>query len=195
MNGNMDLSRLMPGFDDPELGSQQTFRAMVKALDNPGPPVQIKSSLSVPEDLNPASAALFLTLCNHGTTVWADLDWSTPLVEWFQYQCGCDVVTEPCMASLVLITAPISMPSLDKFRIGDNEHPDSSATLIVQVSKLPTKATVSPIGKVVNMMINRTLRGLTVNYRNQWNPPSNSFPLGIDIFLTCDDILAVMHHR
>jgi alpha-D-ribose 1-methylphosphonate 5-triphosphate synthase subunit PhnH len=60
--------------------------------------------------LNPASAAIFLTLGNDETTVWSDLNWSFPLIEWFQFQCGCSIVTEPCMASLALITKPIAMP-------------------------------------------------------------------------------------
>jgi alpha-D-ribose 1-methylphosphonate 5-triphosphate synthase subunit PhnH len=43
MHGSMDLHHLTPGFDDPELVNQQTFRAIVKALDNPGYLVRIKS--------------------------------------------------------------------------------------------------------------------------------------------------------
>jgi alpha-D-ribose 1-methylphosphonate 5-triphosphate synthase subunit PhnH len=192
LNGNMDLSRLMPGFDDPELGSQQTFRAIVKALDNPGHLVQIRSKLSAPGDLNPASAAIFLTLSHDKTTFWADLNWTFPLIEWFQYQCGCNIVTEPCMADLALITNPIAMPPLDYFRIGDDDNPDNCTTLIVQVGDLSTTATMNPIETVVNKMTTRSFLEVSPNFWDHWYFQSRRFPLGVDIFLTCNDMLAAM---
>lgn len=194
MYGSMDLYQSTPGFNDPELGTQQTFRAIVKALDYPGHLVQIKSKLSVPGILNPASAAIFLTLGNDETSVWADLNWNFPLIEWFQYQCGCSIVTEPCMASLALITKPITMPPLDHFRIGDEEQPGTSVTLIVQVGELSVNAVVSAIGPVENKMATRTPMVEPVNLWDHWYQHSNLFSLGVDIFLTCDDILTALPH-
>ena len=192
MNGDSNVCHFTMGFDDPELGSQQTFRAMVKALDNPGDLVQIQSKLSVPNALDPASAALFLTLCDDRTTVWADLNWNFPLIDWFQLQCGCDIVTEPCMASLALITKPNTMPPLDHFRIGDNEDPDTSATLIVQVDKLSENTAKNPIRWILNRMSARSLKGVPAHLRNLWSQQSYLPPWSVDIFLTCDDSLAVM---
>jgi alpha-D-ribose 1-methylphosphonate 5-triphosphate synthase subunit PhnH len=192
LNSDRDFYYLAPGFDDPELGTQQTFRAMVKALDHPGHFVQIKSKLSVPEVLNPASAALFLTLCNDKTTVWADLNWNFALIEWFQYQCGCSIVTEPCMASLALITNPVAMPPLDQFKMGDDEDPDAAATLIVQVREMLANNAWNPIRSVVRQMTTRSPMGMPANFWDQWLQQSERFPLRLDIFLTCDDNLTVM---
>jgi alpha-D-ribose 1-methylphosphonate 5-triphosphate synthase subunit PhnH len=192
LNSDRDFYYLAPGFDDPELGTQQTFRAMVKALDHPGHFVQIKSKLSVPEVLNPASAALFLTLCNDKTTVWADLNWNCALIEWFQYQCGCSIVTEPCMASLALITNPVAMPPLDQFKMGDDEDPDAAATLIVQVREMLANNAWNPIRSVVRQMTTRSPMGMPANFWDQWLQQSERFPLRLDIFLTCDDNLTVM---
>jgi alpha-D-ribose 1-methylphosphonate 5-triphosphate synthase subunit PhnH len=194
MHGSMDIHHLTPGFDDPELVNQQTFRAIVKALDNPGYLVRIKSKPSVPEILNPASAAIFLTLGNDETTVWSDLNWSSPLIEWFQFQCGCSIVTEPCMASLALITKPIAMPPLDHFRIGGEEQPDTSATLIVQVGELSAITAMGPFGPQENKMVRRTLMGEPINFWDYWYQRSKLFSLGIDIFFTCDDILTALPH-
>jgi alpha-D-ribose 1-methylphosphonate 5-triphosphate synthase subunit PhnH len=194
LNGDIYMSQLMPGFDDPELGSQQTFRAIVKALDNPGRLVQIRSKLSAPEDLNPASAAIFLTLSHDKTTVWADLDWSYPIVEWFQFRCGCSIVTEPCMASLALITNPVTMPPLDQFKMGDEEHPDTAATLIVQVGEMPANTVWNPIRSAVRQMTTRSLMGMPANFWDHWLQQSERFPLSVDIFLTCDDVLAALPH-
>jgi len=192
LNSDRDFYYLTPGFDDPELGTQQTFRAMVKALDHPGHFVQIKSKLSVPEVLNPASAALFLTLCNDKTTVWADLNWNCALIEWFQYQCGCSIVTEPCMASLALITNPVAMPPLDQFKMGDDEDPDAAATLIVQVREMLANNAWNPIRSVVRQMTTRSPMGMPANFWDHWLQQFERFPIRLDIFLTCDDNLTVM---
>jgi alpha-D-ribose 1-methylphosphonate 5-triphosphate synthase subunit PhnH len=192
MNGDMDIYRLASGFDDPELGSQQTFRAIVNALDNPGHPVQIKSKLSFPGVLNPASAAIFLTLCNEKTTVWTDLSWNFLLVEWFQYQCGCNIVIEPCMADLALITNPITMPPLVNFRIYDEELSDTSTMLIIQVDELSLNAAMPPFGSVVDKTAAPSLLEVSVNFWDDWDQQSKLFSPGVDIFLTCDDIITAL---
>ena len=192
MNRALDLKYLSPGFDDPELANQQTFRAMVKALDHPGHPVQIKNKLSIPGCLNPASAALFRMLCHEETTVWADLNWDFPSIEWFQYQCGCTPVTEPCMANLALITEPLRMPPLDQFRISDPEQPETAVTLVVQIGGLSDNAAMSPLDSVVNQMKTHTLKDMPVNFWDHWHEQSNRYPLGLDIFLTCENFLTVM---
>jgi alpha-D-ribose 1-methylphosphonate 5-triphosphate synthase subunit PhnH len=194
MHGSMEIIHLTPGYDDLELVNQQTFRAIVKALDNPGYLVRIKSKLSVPGVLNPASAAIFLTLGNDETTVWSDLNWSSPLIEWFQFQCGCSIVTEPCMASLALITKPIAMPPLDHFRIGGEEQPGTSATLIVQVGELSANATMSPTRMEKNKTIKRKLMKEPMNYWDHWYQQSAFLCQGADIFLTCDDVMISLPH-
>jgi alpha-D-ribose 1-methylphosphonate 5-triphosphate synthase subunit PhnH len=193
----MDAYRLTPDLDNPDVEAQQTFRAVVKALDNPGHLIQIESRLSLPEVLNQASGALFLTLCNDETTVWADLNWDFSLIEWFQYQCGCSIVTEPCMANLALITKPVTMPPLDHFRIGDEDHPDTSVTLIIQVGKLfanAAKTSGAPLvtGPLVNSEPKVFPMGVPTNILDHWTQTSSPFSSSIDIFLTCDDVLTAL---
>jgi alpha-D-ribose 1-methylphosphonate 5-triphosphate synthase subunit PhnH len=131
----MDLQELRPGFENPVLGPQQTFRAILEAMAKPGIPVKIRSRLFFPEGLNTASAAVCLTLFDDETPLWTDLNWNSSVINWFQSQCGCSVVTEPCMAHFALIAQPSAMPCLDDFNIGDEAHPESAATLIVQVER------------------------------------------------------------
>ena len=192
MNGNTDFYHWAPVFDDPELGTQQTFRAIVEALDNPGQIVQIRSKPSFPGALNLASAAIFLTLCNDGTTIWADLDWNCPITEWFQYRCGCNIVTEPCMASFALITNPMTMPPLDHFRIGDEENPDISATLIIQIEDLSVNTAINPDGTAVEKIARHSHPVVPLNSWEHRYQQSTPLFLGLDIFLTCDDTLAAL---
>ncbi len=194
MNRALDINYLSPGFDDPELANQQTFRAMVKALDHPGHPVQIKNKPSIPGCFNPAFAALFLMLCHEETTVWADLNWDFPLIEWFQYQCGCTLVTEPCMASLALITKPATMPPLDHFRISDHEQPETVPTLIVEVDGLSAGTSMGPMPTVISQMTIRKLMEVPVNFWNNWHTLPDRRPPSLDVFLTCDNILTALPH-
>ncbi|MGD9301185.1 MAG: phosphonate C-P lyase system protein PhnH [Desulfobacterales bacterium] len=193
MTGALDSNYSSWGFDDPEHADQQTFRAMVKALDHPGHPVQLKSKLSVPGDLNPASAALLLMLCHGETTVWADLSWDFPIIEWFQCQCGCTLVTEPCMASLALITKPSTMPPLEHFRIGDYERPETASSLIIQVTSLSAATPMNSTPAVANQARLRSpMEEVPAKFWTYWYKQSIRHPPGLDIFFTCDDILAVL---
>ncbi len=68
MISEMDLQKLTLGFEDPDLGPQQTFRAILEAMAHPGQLVNIKSKLYFPELINMASAAVCLTLLNNEKT-------------------------------------------------------------------------------------------------------------------------------
>jgi alpha-D-ribose 1-methylphosphonate 5-triphosphate synthase subunit PhnH len=180
------------GFEDPVLGPQETFRTILEALAHPGQLVKIKSKLNVPEILNPASAATCLTLLDDETPLWTDLSWNSSVIEWFQFHCGCSVVTEPCMAHFALITQPAAMPPLDDFKIGDNEHPESAATLIVQVERFNDhngKILSGPGIKTTNYF---APAGIRANFWEQWHLQAALFPLGVDVFFTSNDILAAL---
>jgi alpha-D-ribose 1-methylphosphonate 5-triphosphate synthase subunit PhnH len=79
MISEMDLQEPAPGFENPVLGPQQTFRAILEAMAKPGIPVKIKSRLYFPEGLNTASAAVCLTLFDNETPLWTDLNWNSSL--------------------------------------------------------------------------------------------------------------------
>ena len=96
------------------------------------------------------------------------------------------------MAHCVLITQPSAMPSLDDFKIGGKEHPESAATLIIQVDRfnddnvkilsrprIKTTAQFSPVG-------------IGSLFWKQWQLQAALFPLGVDVFFTCNDILATL---
>ena len=74
MNGAPALKLWRDRFDDPALGSQQTFRAISAAMKHPGQLVTIHGNPQIPDVLNSASAATCLTLLDHDTPVWIDVD-------------------------------------------------------------------------------------------------------------------------
>jgi alpha-D-ribose 1-methylphosphonate 5-triphosphate synthase subunit PhnH len=192
MKSGMEVQELTPAFENPELGSEQTFRAILTAMVYAGRLVKIRSKLSVPERLNKASAAVCLTLLNPETPLWTDLGWNSAAINWFQFHSGCSVVTEPCMAHFALITQPADMPLLDDFKIGENEHPESAATLIIQVEGFNDPNVKILGGSGTKSTTPFAPAGVPKNFWQQWQLQAALFPLGVDIFFTCDDILAAL---
>jgi alpha-D-ribose 1-methylphosphonate 5-triphosphate synthase subunit PhnH len=136
MNGAPALSLWLHGFDDPTLGSHQTFRAILDAMQYPGRLVTLRENPLAPDVFNSASAASCLMLLDDETTVWTDVDRRSPAISWLQLCCGCSVVTESSMANFAIITKPATMPALDYFRIGRNEYPERPTTMVVQVDDI-----------------------------------------------------------
>jgi alpha-D-ribose 1-methylphosphonate 5-triphosphate synthase subunit PhnH len=192
MNNAEAINYFRYGFDDSAHGSQQTFRAIFAAMEHPGQLVTIRENPIAPEVFNSASAATCLTLLSYETPVWTDVDWRNPAINWLQFGCGSAVVTEPCMANFAIITKPATMPPLDCFRVGRYEYPEKSTTIIVQVDDiLPGTA-----NKYSNLFVDNTaqldLKGVPNKFWNQWQQLSGLYPVGIDIFFTCDDVLIAL---
>jgi alpha-D-ribose 1-methylphosphonate 5-triphosphate synthase subunit PhnH len=192
MTSEPALNHWRHGFDDPALGSQQTFRAILDAMEHPGQLITIRENPRAPNVFNSASAAACLTLLNEGIPAWTDVDWRSPAISWLQFGCGCSVVTQPSMASFALITQPASMPPLDYFRIGRYQYSEKATTMIIQVHDI----IAAPADKYSNILKNKTarleLKGVSENFWYQWRQLSRLHPLGMDIFFTCDDVMTAL---
>jgi alpha-D-ribose 1-methylphosphonate 5-triphosphate synthase subunit PhnH len=189
----MDVPTMpLPGFSNPALGPQQTFRAIIDTMARPGQLIKIKSEVNNIEMLNTASAAVCLTLLDDETPLWTDLSWNCTAVNWFQFNCGCSVVTEPCMAHFALITYPADMPLLNDFKIGDEEQPESAATLIIQVEGF--NGTNGQMLSVpgVKSATHFAPKGVPANFWEQWQLQAALSPLGVDILFTFGDLLAAV---
>jgi alpha-D-ribose 1-methylphosphonate 5-triphosphate synthase subunit PhnH len=180
------------GFDDPATGSQRTFRAIFAAMVHPGQIVTIHENPDAPDVFNSASAATCLTLLDYETPVWTDIDWISPAISWLQFDCESSVVTEPCMANFAIVTKPASMPDLDYFRVDRHEYHEKATTLIIQVDDILPRAS----DKNSNIFFEKTaqleFKGVPDKFWDRWQYLSGLYPLGIDIFFTCDDVLIAL---
>src|SRR5262249_41250997 len=128
---------MLPGLADPTLDSQRTFRSVLEAVSRPGRIVDVAASVPPPAPLHPATAALCLTLLDVDTPLWLDDAAARPeVVEWLKFHCGMPVTTDPSSAVFALIADGSTLPALSTFNAGTAEHPERSATLIVQVRAL-----------------------------------------------------------
>ena len=180
------------GFDDSSTGSQRTFRAIFAAMVHPGQIVTIHENPDAPDVFNSASAATCLTLLDYETPVWTDVDWISPAISWLQFDCESSVVTEPCMANFAIVTKPASMPDLDCFRVDRYEYHEKATTMIIQVDDILPRAD----NKYSNIFFEKTaqleLKGVPDKFWDRWQYLSGLYPLDIDIFFTCDDVLIAL---
>jgi len=125
-----------PGFADPVLGSQRTFRAVLDAMAHPGR-VVIAETPPAPAPLHPATAAACLTLLDFDTPLWLDPVATTPdVVASLRLHCGVPLASAPDAARFLVIAHASRLPSLDVLDAGTDERPDLSATVVVQVDAL-----------------------------------------------------------
>ena len=180
------------GNDDAAPGSQQTFRAIFAAMEHPGRLVTIHENPYAPDVLNSASAAVCLTLLGYETPVWTDADLNSPAISWLQLGCESSVVTETCMAYYAIITKPACMPALNFFRIGPFEYPEKETTIIVQVDDIIPATGTDHSNVVTYKTAWLEFKGITEKFWIQWRQLSRLNPPGINIFITCDDVLVAL---
>jgi alpha-D-ribose 1-methylphosphonate 5-triphosphate synthase subunit PhnH len=192
MNSAPALKHWGRGFDDPLTGSQRTFRAIFAAMVHPGQIVTIHENPDAPDVFNSASAATCLTLLDYETPVWTDVDWISPAIRWLQFDCESSVVTEPCMANFAIVTKPASMPDLDYFRVDRYEYYENATTLIIQVDDILPRASYKNSNIYFEKTAQLELKGVPDKFWDRWQYLSGLYPLSIDIFFTCDDVLIAL---
>jgi len=188
----IDLKRLTPGFSDPVQDSQQTFRAILDAMAHPGRIVTTDNFLFPLAPLNLASAAVCLTLLDFETTLWTDLKSDAKGIGWLRFHCGCSIVSDPSEAVFALITRSDTMPTLNKFKTGNDENPESSATLIIQTRGLSSTDGIRLTGPGIETFSTLNVEGLTKHFWQARQSQFNMFPLGVDIIFTWENRLAAL---
>jgi alpha-D-ribose 1-methylphosphonate 5-triphosphate synthase subunit PhnH len=183
---------LRPGFSDPVMESQGTFRTVLNAMINPGRVLSAGGSLKAPEPLHPAAAAVCLTLLDFETPLWVDLPGGSESMRWLQFHCGCPLIPHPSAAKFALITNWTDAPSLGEFYIGKDESPGSSATLILQVSGLTSGSGRRLAGPGIETESFLAVEGLPDHFWTFWKANHRLYPLGVDIIFTAGSVLAAL---
>lgn len=198
-----DLTALAAGFDDPPRRAQQVFRSAMQAMARPGTLHGLDATLSPPEGLAPAAAALLLTLTDGATRVWLpDAFAGAPLAQWLRFHTGALPASAPDEADFAWTPHAASMPALDAFALGTDAFPDRSTTLVLQVEALASDedrdADAAP-GRALTLRgpgipAPRTLHvaGLPAGFAAQWQAMRGRFPRGVDLYLCCGSRMAAL---
>jgi len=175
------------GFDQPVLAAQQVFRALLRAMAEPGRVEALTPCCTPPAGVDPSAAAILLALVDADTPLWLDPALAHA-ADFFRFHTGAPIVAAPEAASFLLARAR-NRPAVSLLAAGSADYPDRSATLILAVDGFgdgpwrlsgPGVATKRGFG----------VAGIDANFSGEWRENHARFPLGIDVFFAARDRIA-----
>lgn len=183
--------RLLPAWDDPVHAAQSTFRAVLKALSEPGKTQPVAPAIAGPSPLMPATTSVLLALADHDTPVWLDHGAARHAVAaYLRFHCGCPLTADATAAAFAVIT-DLSQPlDFGRFAQGSPEYPDRSTTLLIQVPDLHTGPMRALRGPGIETTLVFAAAGLPADFTAQWRRNAARFPLGVDVLFCCGDTIA-----
>lgn len=184
----MMLAPDLPGFADPVADAQATFRAVLDAMARPGTIHAVAPGLDAPAPLDPATAALLLTLVDPDTPLWVEPALA-PARDWIAFHCGALLVAVPEAASFLLATV---LPPLDTLRRGSDEAPEEGASVILQLSALGEGTRFRLDGPGLAAPASFAAAGLGAGFVAAWHANRAGFPRGVDLLLGCDTRIAAL---
>ena len=169
----MTLDR--PGFADPATDAQSCFRAVLHAMSRPGTITSAGAGLLPPAPLDPATAAVLLTLSDADTPLWLDPA-AASAADWAAFHCGAPRARRIGAAAFA---CTLTMPALSSLHPGTDLAPENSATLILQV---PAVGQGTPL----------RLDGLPDDFAAQWAANHALYPCGVDLVLCAGERLCAL---
>lgn len=173
----MTLDR--PGFADPATDAQSCFRAVLEAMSRPGAITCAGGGLHPPAPLDPATAAVLLTLADADTPLWLDPA-AAAAADWAAFHCGAARAGSPGAAAFA---CALAMPALSSLNPGTDLAPEDSATLILQVPALGRGTAYRLTGPGLRTPATLRLDGLPDDFAVQWAANHAQYPCGVDIVL------------
>lgn len=173
----------LPGFVNPIHDAQDTFRALLAAMAQPGKlfEINIKNDTKI-NHVEPAYGAACLTLLDLETRVWLQSGFSQEFKAWLLFHAGCNFVSTPNFADFALIDDVDVLPELSNFYLGTADKPEASTTLLIPVASWQGGESVRLIGP--GILDNRQISPkLPANFWDSWRVNHQAYPQGVDIFL------------
>lgn len=175
---------LAGGFADAPHESARAFRALLQAMSRPGRIERVSGALP-PAPLSVAAAVALLVLADRTTALHLAPSHDTEdLRGWIAFHTGAPLVAAD-QATLALGSWQALQP-VTRFRIGQPDYPDRSATLIAEIPAL-----VAEGPRLTGPGIATDAR-LSLPETAAFQANRALFPLGFDCILTADDQLAAL---
>ncbi len=182
-----DLQKVVPGFDDPVLGSQVIFRRALEALSMPGRVVEVPEVGVRPPIGHEAAAFLLLALLDSDCTLWLSASLRNSAAQvWLRFHTGCRFVDDPAKARFLWLARGDAWPSLSVMYSGSEEYPDESSTCVMEVASLHGKHAWQMSGPGIDGSKVLKADGLPADFDTQWQANHAAFPRGVDVFLATD---------
>ncbi len=175
------MSQLYPGWQQPVFDAQSVFRSSMLAQSYVGRAQQIEPELELPPGIEPACAALALTLIDFETPVCC-LGFAPQVLSWLQFHTQAPQV-ELAEAHFVLVAKQHELPSLHQCLQGTDLYPDRSATIIKELSNLNSGQALCLSGPGLAQPMRLHLPDLPADFVRQRMANYLHFPCGVDLFL------------
>ncbi|MBP0495368.1 phosphonate C-P lyase system protein PhnH [Roseomonas indoligenes] len=182
------MTGLLPGFADPVVDAQSTFRAVLEAMARPGRVQRLPAPPAPPAPLSPAAGAVLLALADGETPLW--LDAGADASEWARFHAGCPVAADAGGAEFVLAVG--TPPALSALEAGTDEDPHRSATLILQVAALEEGTGWRLTGPGIEHEHRLHVTGAPDGFLAQWAANRALSPRGVDVILCAGDRVAAL---
>jgi alpha-D-ribose 1-methylphosphonate 5-triphosphate synthase subunit PhnH len=182
------MNHLSPGFADPVLDAQASFRSILEALSRPGRIQHIAARIAPPAPLCTAAGAALLSLADADTPLWSDAGESVS--EWLRFHCGAPITPDIGTARFALACA--SAPALHALDVGTDEDPQLGATLILQVAGLIADEGWSLTGPGIQHEHRLRVLGAPPDFLAAWARNHALFPRGVDVLLCAGDSIAAL---
>ncbi len=174
----------LPGFANPVLDAQASFRALLEAMSRPGRVQAIVPPPEVPPGLSPAAAAVLLTLVDAATPLRLAAD--AEAEAWLRFHCGCPLVRDG--AAFVLDPAA----GLLDLEAGTEEEPERGATLILDVASLEEGAGWRLAGPGIREEHRLRVTGAPAGFVADWARNRARLPRGVDVILCAGTRIAAL---
>jgi alpha-D-ribose 1-methylphosphonate 5-triphosphate synthase subunit PhnH len=179
----------MARFAESALTSQACFRAIMRAMSQPGRIETLSGHSSAPAPLMPAAAAALVTLCDFEASMWIAPGLSAAS-DWLRFTTDARLAPTPRDANFSLCEA--SELNLAQFCIGTPAYPDRGATVMVQCPALEGGPAITLAGPGIAATASLSVAGLPADFPSQLRPNHALFPLGVDlIFVSGERLLAL----
>ena len=188
---DLGVGLLHPGFAEPALDAQRSFRKLLEAMARPGRILELEVAVEAPPGLSAAAAALCLTLLDSDSPLWLDPAEATGEAEaYLRFHCGCPLVEDPQRASFALVQGELA--DFSSFNQGDDLAPESSATLIWQVDGLWQEGPLRLSGPGIEQEHRLGVEPLAEAFLDAWKDNGALYPCGLDLVLVCGSRLAAL---
>jgi alpha-D-ribose 1-methylphosphonate 5-triphosphate synthase subunit PhnH len=167
--------------------SQSVFRTAMECFARPGE-IRSLAGVAAPAPLAPATAALVQSLADYETPIWLDqpLTSTSAVSEWISFQTGAPLANDPRQAAFALIADPLALQDFVQFALGNEEYPDRSTTLILQIERFDgRKFTVE--GPGIQGARAFAAKPLPENFVERLTANRETFPCGVDLLLVAGE--------
>jgi alpha-D-ribose 1-methylphosphonate 5-triphosphate synthase subunit PhnH len=178
-------AQVLPGLSQPVYDAQGIFRLLLKGMSEPGLIARIDDIGDHPEGMDPAAYAVALTLFDHDTRIhlMPSLQ-QAQIIDSLRFHTGSPFIDDLATADFV-VSNENERPELDQLNAGSEEYPDQSCTLVIQCESLFKGIIYRATGPGIESSRKIRCSAFNGTLLHQREKLSRSFPLGIDLILTC----------